>query len=86
MLDMLAMNTVNDIFLELGGTGAVAKAISVGHSTASEMRRRQSIPVKYWPALIDHAQACGKPEIDTDMLVRVHLEAASAPSDAERAA
>jgi hypothetical protein len=68
------MNTVHDIFEQLGGTGAVALALNVGHSTASEMRRRRSIPVKYWPALIEHARASGLDEIDADLLVRVHVE------------
>lgn len=69
------MHTVEEIFVKLGGTGAVAKAIDVGHSTASEMRRRKSIPVKYWPALIKTAQDKGEKSVDTDLLVRVHIEA-----------
>lgn len=74
------MNTVEDIFRELGGTGAVAKAINVRHSTASEMRRRQSIPVKYWRRLIEAAAASGNSEIDTDILVRIHVEATPTPA------
>lgn len=70
------MNTVNDIFQGLGGTGAVAKGIGVGHSTASEMRRRNSIPVKYWPDLVEYAQSVGNQQIDNDLLVRIHVEAA----------
>jgi hypothetical protein len=69
---MLAMNTVHDIFDTFGGTGAVARIINVKHSAASEMRRRQSIPVKYWPSLIEQARATGV-ALDSDALVRVHL-------------
>ena len=71
------MNTVEDIFLNLGGTGAVARIIGVKHSAASEMRRRSSIPVKYWPALVDGAKATGA-AVDNDILVRLHVEHAGA--------
>ncbi|MRX33188.1 hypothetical protein GJR93_09200 [Aminobacter sp. MDW-2] len=71
---MSPMNTVHDIFDTFGGTGAVARIINVKHSAASEMRRRQSIPVKYWPSLIEHAKATGA-ALDSDALVRVHLPA-----------
>jgi hypothetical protein len=71
------MNTIEDIFLNLGGTGAVARIIGVKHSAASEMRRRGSIPVKYWPALVEGATAAGK-AMDNDVLVRVHIEQAGA--------
>ena len=68
------MNTFGDIFEKLGGTGAVARAIEVGHSTASEMRRRKSIPVKYWPRLVDEASKRGVPTITYDRLVAIHSE------------
>lgn len=68
------MQTVHDIFEALGGTGAVAKVIGVKHSAASEMRRRQSIPVKYWPALMAKASEERIP-IDSDVLVCVHVSA-----------
>lgn len=65
------MRTVEDVFEKLGGTGAVARLIEVKHSAASEMRRRQSIPVRYWPNLIDRAHAAGV-EISSDVLMAVH--------------
>lgn len=77
------MNTFGDIFEKLGGTGAVARAIEVGHSTASEMRRRKSIPVKYWPALIAFSKTVENAELDTDMLVRLHIEASEQPTPTE---
>ncbi len=67
------MNTIEDIFIRLGGTGALARTIGVKHSAASEMRRRKSIPVKYWPSLVDGAKnVCV--DIDNDTLVRLHIE------------
>jgi hypothetical protein len=72
------MQNVDDIFTKLGGTGAVARIIDVKHSAASEMRRRGSIPVRYWPQLIDGAAALDV-AIDSDLLVRVHVPATPTP-------
>lgn len=80
MLIIAAMHTVNDLFEQFGGTGAVARIMKVGHSTASEMRRRGSIPLKYWSSIIDHAKSINRPEVDNDLLVRIHVP------DEERAA
>lgn len=66
------MENVDDIFIKLGGTGAVARIIDVKHSAASEMRRRGSIPVRYWPMLIEGARASGV-AIDSDILMSVHI-------------
>jgi hypothetical protein len=45
--------TVSDIFDALGGPAAFARALELkGGSTASEMKRRGSIPVEYWPRLV----------------------------------
>lgn len=60
------MNTVEDIFLRAGGTTAFAKMISIKPSAASEMRRRKSIPVRYWPSLVRCL------DIDNDKLVAIH--------------
>lgn len=81
-VDNGGMNTVSDIFERLGGTGAVAKIIDVKHSAASEMRRRKSIPVRYWPQLIDGARRVNM-EIDSDLLMSVHAVAAPAHEAAE---
>lgn len=72
------MENVDDIFTKLGGTGAVARIIDVKHSAASEMRRRGSIPVRYWPMLIEGARASGV-AIDSDILMSVHIPPPLAP-------
>lgn len=66
------MKTINELYEKLGGSGAVAKAIHVKPSAASEMRRRKSIPVKYWPCLIEQAAASGFP-LTNDILVHLHV-------------
>lgn len=64
--------SISDIFSALGGNAEVARAIGVGPSTASEMKRRGRIPVEYWRALIRLAKAKGVSEVDAEMLVRLH--------------
>jgi len=68
------MNTVEDVFLAFDGTANFADALSLGLSTASEMRRRGSIPVRYWPRLVDEAQKRSIPSITYDRLVAIHSE------------
>ncbi len=67
------MKTINELYKSFGGSGAVAKAIRVKPSAASEMRRRASIPVKYWPLLIERAVESGM-HLDNDMLVQLHIK------------
>ena len=47
------MRSVTDIIDAFGGNSKFAAVIGKGASTASEMRRRKSIPVDYWPRLIE---------------------------------
>jgi len=65
------MNSLRDLVDELGGTTAFAAAIQVNVSTASEMKRRGSIPVRYWPSLIAAADERGLP-LTYDTLVAIH--------------
>jgi hypothetical protein len=71
------MKSVEEIFVALGGTGAVARLLEVGHSTASEMRRRGSIPVRYWPRLVAVAVEREIEGISNDSLVGIHTSAAA---------
>lgn len=70
------MKTINELYEKFGGSGAVAKAIRVKPSAASEMRRRKSIPVRYWPLLIEQAVEVGV-KLDNDMLVDLHIQPAT---------
>lgn len=67
------MKTVSDIFNTLGGTSATARVMGVKQSAASEMKRRGSIPVRYWAALIEGARSKGV-KLNSDVLVEVHSE------------
>lgn len=79
------MKTVSDIFDVLGGNASVARILRVNPSTASEMKRRESIPVEYWPALVAEAERSGKTEITLERLAIIMAEA-GARRRTERAA
>lgn len=67
------MNTIPEIIDTLGGTTEFGRAIGVRQSTASEMKRRQSIPVQHWPKVIEAARI-RKIKLTTDDLVELHLK------------
>jgi hypothetical protein len=50
------MRTLDDIFAAFGGPSKVGQIISVSTEHAAGMKRRGSIPVDYWPALIAAAR------------------------------
>ena len=66
------MNRVEDVFLKFEKTSAFADALGLKLSAASEMRRRGSIPVRYWPKLVEAARERGFDEITNDSLVAIH--------------
>jgi hypothetical protein len=69
------MKTVSDIFEVFGGNAAVARILGVGASTASEMKRRESIPVEYWPALVAEAKTLGRDDVTLEQFVIVMADA-----------
>jgi hypothetical protein len=66
------MTTVSDIFDTAGGPSQVARLLEVKVSAATEMKRRGSIPLKYWARLIDECRERGIRGINTDILVEAH--------------
>lgn len=70
------MSSVQHIFKALGGPTKVARILDVGFTTASEMKRRGSIPVKYWPRLVEACEAEGIDDVNYERLVAMHSEAA----------
>lgn len=78
------MNTVEDVFQRFGKTSAFADALGLKLSAASEMRRRASIPVRYWPKLVEAARERGFEEITNDTLVSIHAPSVS-PSQEDAA-
>ena len=70
------MKDVTTIISDFGGPTAFARAIGVEPSTASEMKRRGSIPVRYWTSIIAAAKKLGL-KIDSNDLMAAHSEATS---------
>lgn len=72
---MSNMDSVDDIFEYFGGPAKVARHLGVGPSTASEMRRRQSIPVEHWDMLLVADQQLDN-RLNAGVLAKVMAEAA----------
>jgi hypothetical protein len=75
------MNSVYELFDQMGGAAAVGRLIGKGASTASEMKRRGSIPVEYWPVLIESAKG-RELGISAEILLRIHANERSRHAEA----
>ena len=71
------MHSVSSLFERLGGPTKVARLLDVGVTTASEMKRRGSIPVRYWPKLVSACEAHGVFGVDYKRLVEIHASGAA---------
>jgi hypothetical protein len=69
------METVSDLIEAYGGVAAFARVIGKSSSTASEMKRRGSVPVAYWPKLIASAGRLGIAGITAERLMWLHVPA-----------
>ena len=65
------MNTVDAIFEAFGGPAALGRAIGIPTEHAAQMKRRKSIPVRWWPKLVAAAKEKGIPLTDAD-LIAIH--------------
>lgn len=77
------MHTISDIIDAFGGNTRFAELIGKKPSTASEMKRRGSIPVEYWPTLIRAAEGAGIQGITSERLMLMHANAAASVEAAE---
>lgn len=66
------MIAVSDIFDALGGPATIARELRIKPSTASEMKRRGSIPAEYWAELALVAERRRHPEINANLLAALH--------------
>ncbi|MFG1330184.1 carph-isopro domain-containing protein [Xanthobacter autotrophicus] len=66
------MQTVSNLIEALGGNAAFGRIIGKRPSTASEMKRRGSIPVEYWPVVTAAAGEAGL-KIQYADLVAMHV-------------
>lgn len=71
------------IIVDLGGPSAVARALGIrDYTTVSSWVRRRSIPVSYWPGLIELAASKGVALDERQMLAAHVAGAAAVHSDA----
>jgi len=66
------MKTLDDIFAAFKGPAELARVIGKRTEHATAMRRRKSIPVAYWPRIVDEAQARGIDGLNYDALVAIN--------------
>lgn len=67
------MQTVAALFDEFGGPAKVGQAIGVSTEHASAMKRRESIPVDYWPDLIAWARINSIRGVTYETLALMHV-------------
>ena len=70
------MGTVAELFDAFDGPANVGRAIGVTTEHAAAMKRRQSIPVPYWPKLIAAARERRISGITYESLTYLHAERA----------
>ena len=70
------MNDVVAVIAALGGNASFGRLIGKGASTASEMKRRGSIPVCYWPQIVTEARARDISWLTYEALVTIHARPA----------
>lgn len=69
-----AVQTIEDIFRAFGGPAKIGQVIGVSTEHAGAMKRRNSIPVSYWPSLIAAAQERDIEGITAESLLLLHAE------------
>lgn len=77
------MKRVADIFAAFNGPASLARAIGVRTEHATLMKRRNSIPIRYWPALIAEAKRRGI-ALNVERLLQAHLLLPGVNADANK--
>jgi hypothetical protein len=77
----IQITTIPDLIDTLGGPAKFGRIIGRGASTASEMKRRESIPVEHWPVLIASPEGRAF-ELTADDLMRLHTVSLAQPTEA----
>lgn len=62
--------TWDSIITDLGGTGAVAAALSLGDPAVSGWRKR-GIPAAHWASVVALAAKCERPDITLEVLAEL---------------
>jgi len=75
------IRTVSDLIDGFGGATEFSRAIGAKPSTASEMKRRGSIPVTWWPLIVDEAARRGIGGVTFESLTYMHAPRAGVGAD-----
>ncbi len=73
-----APKTIEALFDAFGTIVNFSESVGCGYEAARQMRRRNSIPVKFWPAVVRASIAVDIEGVSYDALVQMHLPAAEA--------
>jgi hypothetical protein len=65
------MQSIPEIIEKLGGATALADHLSKAPTTVASWKDRASIPIEYWPKLLEVASEKGV-ALDYEQLVRLH--------------
>lgn len=66
------MSDVASLIDQMGGYAGIAAAIGRPAGTVAAWKHRRSIPVTYWPSIIDYADRQGWQHINYASLVAAH--------------
>lgn len=69
---------LQSVFAAFGSNVKLASVLRVGPSAVSEMKRRNNIPVEYWPSLVDAARDIGLDDLTMERMAFISAEAALA--------
>lgn len=67
---------IKGVFSAFVSNVKLASVLHVGPSAVSEMKRRNNIPVEYWPAIVDAARDIGRDDLTMEKLAFMSAEAA----------
>ncbi len=73
------MDSIESLFAQLGGPSEVGRIIGKSTEHAAAMKRRKSIPVRYWSKLMMASQQNGV-DLNADRLTKLHDHAAAQPA------
>jgi hypothetical protein len=69
--------TIPELIEAFGGPTGFAKVIDKNPSTASEMKRSESVRVSYWPRIVDAARERGIPGVSLETIAKMHISTPS---------
>lgn len=76
MSNIIPITDIPGVFAAFGSNVKLASVLNVGPSAVSEMKRRNNIPVEYWPSLVAGARRMGRSDLTMEKMAVLSAEAA----------